>query len=838
MKMSLDQLDRASFHAGPAPIDSCGEKINLTQGTLSVKPADTYSLNGEWEFLESDDDNWESCTEWPADTFCGEVPGTVHSALLKAGRIADPFVGQNQVEAREHCFHSWWLRKHFSFSSQNGKRYLLAFDGIADRCTIWLNQHKIASHQGMFGGPEIDVTDFLKEKNVLVVKLEPIPYRHWEGPIVANNKSWEDTVVINNVYGWHYFNLPSLGIWKPVYIKESSKIELLHPFVFTRDAFAGQIGLVMDISSPSEASVDVDIEIKPFNFEDVSYVYHGKAICQKGIQSISYDIQIPSPKLWWPNGLGKPNLYQLTIAVHDLSDSSVYQNLFGIRSIQMDPLPEGPDEKLYNWSFVINGKKMFVKGANWCTMDALLDLSKERYERFLTLAKNQHIQILRAWGAGMPETDTFYQLCSMYGIMVLQEWPTAWNSHKVQPIDILEDTVTRNTFRIRNYPALVMYGAGNESSDPFGPAIDMMGRLSIELDGTRPYHRGQPWGGSKHDYLGYWFGYHLDHHLNAVCPFWGEFGYASIPNYESFCKYMPPESLSVWPLENNPDFIMHTPCFGFRDDLNHIRQSANYFLPKSYKWKEFIISTQLTHALAVRRVLERARTRHPDCAGAIYYKLTDNSPAVSWACVDYYGVPKIPYYVIQDSFEPLHACILFERTSFQQITVSLPVYLLDDANTLGERSWEVDVKAYGADLSLVAQEKFHQRLPEKYGNQIGTFDLSMHQTDTAPLFVTCDLILEGKRISRSFYFSNFEQQRGCIFELPRAAIETSRKEGRITVKNISNIPVVGLWMHSPGEDHLTTYSDNFLWLEPDESVSIEVTGVDTNRIKIEALNLM
>ena len=30
-----------------------------------------------------------------------------------------------------------------------------------------------------------------------------------------------------------------------------------------------------------------------------------------------------------------------------------------------------------------------------------------------------------------------------------------------------------------------MWGAGNESDKPFGPAIDMMGRLSIELDGTR-----------------------------------------------------------------------------------------------------------------------------------------------------------------------------------------------------------------------------------------------------------------------------------------------------------------------------------------------------------------
>ena len=555
-------------------------------------------------------------------------------------------------------------------------------------------------------------------------------------------------------------------------------------------------------------------------------------------KTIGYTLQVPSPRLWWPNGLGDPNLYQLTIAIHAAQDSTVYQCLFGIRSLKWSLYLKDQTKPNTRSSVVINGKKTFVKGANWCTIDALLDLRPERYDRFLTLAKKQHVQILRAWGAGMPETDTFYQLCSMYGLMVLQEWPTAWDSHKVQPIDILEDTVIQNTYRIRNYPALVMYGAGNESGDPFGPAIDMMGRLSIELDGTRPFHRGQPWGGSQHDYLGYWFGFHLDHHLNATCPFWGEFGYASIPNYDSFCKYMPPEGLTAWPLEENPDFIMHTPCFGFRDDLNHVRQCANYFLPKSYKWKEFIISSQLAHALADRRVLERARTRHPECAGAIYYKLTDNSPAVSWACVDYYGVPKIPYYVIQDSFEPVHACVLFERTMFQEVYVSLPVYLLDDANALEDRGWEVEVRAYNGELSPITQQKFTRQSSTEGKRQIGNFELSMQQTNTAPLFVICDLIVEGKTVSRSFYFSNFEQQRGCLFQLPRACVQTSYKGNVITIQNTGKIPVVGLWLSAPNQDHLAEYSDNFLWLEPGESVSVEVTGVSVNQVKIDALNLM
>ena len=88
--------------------------------------------------------------------------------------------------------------------------------------------------------------------------------------------------------------------------------------------------------------------------------------------------------------------------------------------------------------------------------------------------------------------------------MILQEWPTAWNSHRIQPYEILEETVRHNTIRLRNHPSLVMWGGGNESSEPSGPAIDMMGRYSQELDSTRAFHRGEPWGGSIHSHDVYW----------------------------------------------------------------------------------------------------------------------------------------------------------------------------------------------------------------------------------------------------------------------------------------------------------------------------------------------
>lgn len=833
-KCSLDELELASYHAGPAPTETVGKLVTLTPGGAACVP-EPFSLNGTWDYLEQEETPAEG--DW-AGGFPGEVPSEVHMALWKAGRIPDPVVGENQVTAREHSFKTWWLRRRFSFAPQAGHTYRLSFEGVADRCTVWLNGQELCRHQGMFGGPDADITELLRTENELLVKLEPIPFRPWGTMIPDNNFSWADTVVINNVYGWHYFNMPQIGIYRPVRILDVPLAEVERPFVFTRDLEKGAVALQVDVRARAETDAAVEITVAPHNFAGETHVFSETAHLTAGTQTLCYEFEIPDARIWWPNDLGAPNLYDVTAAITTSSGYAAAQCLFGLRTIRMEPLPSGPDENTYNWSFVVNGRKVFIKGANWCTIDAMLDLSRARYDRFLSLAKMQHIQFFRAWGAGMPETDDFYDLCSEYGIMILQEWPTAWNSHKTQPLDVLEDTVRRAMKRVRSYPALVMYGAGNESTDPFGPGIDMMGRLSVELDGTRPYHRSEPWGGSEHDYYGYWEDWHVDHHLTAESVFWGEYGYASIPSYETFLRYMPKESLSIWPLEENADFVRHTPCFGYRRDVSHVMQSARYFAANGAKWREFILASQMIHALGVRRVIDRSRVRDPECAGVVYYKMNDNNPAVSWSCVDYYGVPKLAHYVFQDSFEPLRACVLFERTNYRGIAMRLPVHILDDAGRLPKTGWEVRVRAYDGMLALIAEQRFAERKSPETSKLLGRFILDAEQTDTTPLLIVCDLLVNGERISRSFYCSNFEQERGCMFRLPRAGVKLSAKNESVAVENVGKVPAVGLLLTVPGKNDIAVYADNFLWLEPGEKTTVAVAGVDAAEVELDGLNVL
>ena len=246
------------------------------------------------------------------------------------------------------------------------------------------------------------------------------------------------------------------------------------------------------------------------------------------------------------------------------------------------------------------------------------------------MAASQNVQMLRAWGSGMVETDDFYDLCDRKGIMVMQEWPTAWNSHDSQPYDILEQTVRSNTLRLRNHPSLAIYTGGNESSHPFGRAIDMMGRLNVELDGTRDFHRGEPCGGSAHDYDVYWGGGPLDHAFTMQAAFHGEFGIASYPCQESMQKVLPEDEQAIWPPPADKSFAYHTPIFNTANDLQRLTRMSQFFT-EGKTMERFITGGQLAQAVGVRHALERARTRWPQCTGALYYKLNDNSPAASWS---------------------------------------------------------------------------------------------------------------------------------------------------------------------------------------------------------------
>lgn len=839
-RQSLDARDRATFGAGPAPLEGDAEVVALTklqrkQETTAVQ----HRLDGIWELVDGGTDAMRLNGDW-SGSIPVTVPGSVHTALVRAGRIPDPTVGCNQTIAREESFKTWWYRTRFTCDIPVSQARL-QFDGVCNVCYIWLNGTLLGRHEGMFGGPEYDVTSLLQQENTLIVKLEPIPFESWDmagesgmpntTPNPRNNGSWRETVVFNNVYGWHYSNLQSLGIWRSVTLVSVPDVELKDPFVATLDAGTGKVGLLVDLRSRAETTGELSVRFVPDNFEGETYGFVQQLQLPTGKSLKRYLFHLPEAKLWWPNDMGDQNLYRVEICfqpAQGTGDSA--ELLFGLRTVTMAPLPEGPSPYLYNWTFVINGQKRFVKGTGWCTMDPLMDFSRARYATFLSLAKAQHNQMLRAWGSGMPETEVFYELCARYGLMVLQEWPTAWDSHLIQPYDVMEETIQRNTLRLRNQPALVMWGAGNESPNPFGAEIDMMGRLSVELDGTRPFHRGEGWGGSTHDYTCYWGQESLQYNMTLTSAFFGEFGLASTPCLESMQRYLPEDEWLSPPPECGRCFTYHTPIFGTGGDLERLSQYAGYFLPETYNMEQFVRASQVAQTTGLRHPLERARVRWPECAGALFYKLNDNFPACSWACVDWYGAPKLSYYLVQDSFAPLQAVVLTDKLNMRGTPGVFQVFILDDSDTLDGAEWEVRVAAYRSGLSLVKEARFHGLGGIDAPYLAGELRLSYRDTDTAPLFVTSEVWKNGALAATTFYWYNFENNKGCLFDLPRTTLEWSVEGNHIEITNIGSTPAVGVEISCPGHQDCFRVSDNIFWLSPKATRSISVSRIDGLRV--------
>jgi beta-mannosidase len=452
-----------------------------------------------------------------------------------------------------------------------------------------------------------------------------------------------------------------------------------------------------------------------------------------------------------------------------------------------------------------------------------MDFSRARYETFLKLAAEEHCQMVRAWGSGMPETDEFYDLCDRLGLMVMQEWPTAWNSHEQQPFDVLEETVRLNTLRLRNRPSLVIYTGGNESPRPFGPAIDMMGRLAIELDGTRTFHRGEPWGGIRHEYPTYWSRMHPDTHVISEADFYGEFGHASVPVYESVQRYLPEAEKNVWPPPDNGAFLYHLPIFNTGDCFDRLSMAANYFAPPKPDMQQFIVGTQVTQVVALRHTLERARTRWPNCTGALLYKLNDNFPAASWATADWYGAPKIAHYFVQDAFAPLAAVVIFNSLNYYGTPINQPVWLLDETDSLAGAPWSVRVRVLDNQLATISQAEFAGQGSVGTKKRLGAITVPWQKTEVAPLLVVSEVVKDGQLAFRTFYWLNCDFARGGLFNLPRTTLSLKVTGKMATVTNTGlKLPAVAV--HIDRRGHLDTFriDDNYFWLDAGESRALAV----------------
>lgn len=832
---TLNDWDKEVMNPSLSPFELIGaQTVTLEQGIATQPlPTNELSLDGTWKMLVTDAgtgsiDNYLQSSVWSGGIDAA-IPGSIHTALFEAGIIPDPTVGKNADIAKSYSLtKEYWLSTTFTVPEGivNPK---LMFKGVDYTCEVWLNGTRLGFHEGAFGGPDYDIESLIQAQNRLIVKLNPAP-ADWNGALKASS-----------IYGWHYVSLPSLGIWQSVKLRSQADVVLDNPFIKTRNAQNGDMSLFVNLNSSKQGfSGNLNVTVSPKNFTGDSYHFTLPVTSTESAKNINLNFSIPNPHLWWPVDMGEQNLYKLDVSfTENTGISDTYSCQFGIRTIEMKPVNGIESETEYKWHVVVNGTPIFAKGTNWCIIDAMLRVKRENYERFLTLAKNQHIQMFRAWGGGLLETDEFYDLCDELGIMVYQEFPICFSLALANFNDgVIEEQATRNVERLRNRASLIMWGGGNEIGDIYGKpaigdgnAVETIGKICLELDGTRDFHRSDPMGGSLHNYNVWWVDAPLDFNLALQSSFLTEFGLPSIPNYESVLKYIDSSESTAWPPSPTGDFTKHYPTFGGSGETQKVNQYAGEFAELE-SLPEVIVGMQLSQATGIRHTLERARTNYPNAVGAIFYKMNDNYPGMSWSTVDWFGVPKISYYVVQDAFQPLYACGVLNSLSIPSGSpLNMPIYLLDDVDELSTKNWEVTAYAYDSNLNMVESKSFTGSGSIEKNKNLGTFTVSAEKAASSPLLTMIELKVNNIVKTRATYWLNYQNSPGVLLKLPKTTLTSAFSNNSVTIQNTGSYPAFNVYFDCPEISNVFTAEDSYFWLMPGESRTLNVSHNENVTVK-------
>jgi beta-mannosidase len=632
------------------------------------------------------------------------VPGCVHTDLLAARLIPDPYLDVNEITNDWIGRCEWVYRLSFEAAPDDGKVQELVFDGLDTIATIRLNGEEIGRTFNQHRTYRFDVSDRLKAgENELSVTFhsayaygaemeKQYGYRpnNYPGPGNLMRK-----MACN--FGWDWGpTLVTAGIWKPVRLESWDRARLAETRVSA--TLAGGDGVVT-INARIAAQQDWQgCSIVTL----IGGVSHAVEVGASG--EASFQVTVPSPQIWWPHHLGGQPLYQLSIELRDAGGHVLdsYAKEIGFRSIRLDT---APDEHGSAFTFIVNDVPLFACGANWIPDDCFPSrVTAERYAARIDEAKAANINMLRVWGGGIFERDEFYEACDRAGMMVWQDFLFACASYpEEEPLrSEVEAEVRDNVVRLMPHASLMLWNGNNENIWGFdewgwrpiikegvswglGYYLDVVPKLCAELDPDRPYYPGSPYSGSmdiepnddrhgcKHIW-DVWNDVGWEVYRNYIPRFCSEFGWQAPPNWATL-----EESVHDAPLTPQSHGVFHHQK-ATQGNEKLIRGLSGH-LPVPQTMDDWHFATQLNQARAIRFAVEHMRSHRAICKGAIVWQFNDCWPVTSWAALDSAGRRKPLWYAMQQAFDPrlltiqprggkLAAVAVNERTLFWRSKIS------------------------------------------------------------------------------------------------------------------------------------------------------------------------
>jgi len=330
--------------ASRAAVEPNGEHEWTLAGGWMLTPAPSVQADGSQVSKEKfDTKDW-----WPAT-----VPGTVLTTMVDRGVYPDPDYGLNNLAIPESLNkQDYWYRQEFKApSSLANRRLTLTFHGINYKAAVWLNGQLLGSIKGAFIRGVFDVTSILKpgQTNVLAVRVSPPPHPGIPqeqsikgGPGENGGLMCLDGPTFVATEGWDW--IPAIrdrdtGIWQPVTLNASGGVKIGDPQVVTKlplpDTSRADVEITVPLDNSSTTPVQGTLKA---SFEQTSVakalsIPPGKSSVRLSSAEFA-QLNVEHPRLWWPNGYGKPELYHLKLTFTESDkESDAKQVTFGIREI-------------------------------------------------------------------------------------------------------------------------------------------------------------------------------------------------------------------------------------------------------------------------------------------------------------------------------------------------------------------------------------------------------------------------------------------------------------------------------------------------------------------------
>lgn len=641
---------------------SCGCANKFEQQNADFTITDGWKIqssavvNKSGELLSSE----QPCNK--SSWYSATVPSTVIGTLTEHGLYSDAFIGTNydKVINRDDFKSSWWYVNEFEIPSLNeGQRVTLEFEGISYSAEVWLNGQKVAAREEMKGPFRIfryDVTDLVAENNILAVEV----FRAEDGDFNIGFVDWNPRPADE-----------SMGIFRPVWVRYSDAVAMSNTVVKSKvntktlkEAWLTVETTVSNMSeSPVEGVLVYTYEGKTFKHPVTLAAGENKVVTVDSKDARMFHVK--NPRLWWSHDLGNPEMSEMEISfVVNGKESDAQHVDFGIRQIEEYFTEEG------HKGFILNGKKVLIKGAGW-TDDIFLRNPDERNNIELDYVKDMNLNTVRfeeVWGT----SQNVYDLCDQKGLLALVGWSCFWEWEvysrtpndqfgcikSEEDMDLIADSWHDQIVWLRNHPSIIAWYSGSDmlprpaleqryldilSKIDDRPYVGAAKALESELTGNTGMKMVGPY-----DYQGpvYWY--------SKEAP-GGAFGFntetgigAQLPMKESIQKMIPSDKL--WPLGKEYDYHCTTAGEAMHS-LDVLKEVTEKRYGASDNLDEFLLKAHHLDYDGTRAMFEAFRVNRPRTTGLIQWMLNSAWPSMYWQLYDWYLVPTASYWSVKKACE-------------------------------------------------------------------------------------------------------------------------------------------------------------------------------------------